>query len=133
MTKNNESAVETTLDRMVREIGGITRKVKSSNVDGFPDRVVFFPAPMPPELRVWFVELKVLGGNLEAHQAREHNRLLQYTDNVITLAGRNQVEAFVANISVMIEGYRRQLTIPKAVIKRVTKHESIDTWPRRPR
>lgn len=69
-----ESTVEDTLDRLVRALGGETRKVKWIGRRGAPDRMVLLPVAMgfPP---AFLVELKRPGKTAEAHQEREHERL----------------------------------------------------------
>lgn len=75
-----ERDIERHLVQRVKALGGEVRKVKWIGRNGAPDRLVMM---MPA--RLWFVELKRPGGKLEAHQAREHARMMKMGQRVLVL------------------------------------------------
>ena len=64
-----EGKIVAYLKRIVRERGGIVRKVEWSGVRGAPDLFVMING------RHCFVECKAPGQKAEAHQLREHERM----------------------------------------------------------
>lgn len=75
-----ESAIEAYLVATVKELGGEVRKLKWIGRRGAPDRVVMLPGSV-----LFWIELKRPGGMAEAHQAREHRRMLAMGQRVIIL------------------------------------------------
>lgn len=83
-----EEDVEAYLVKRVKEVGGLTRKVKWPGVEGAPDRLVMLPGVRSqvfshyrPDRTIW-VELKRPGGKAkfpknehERKQHREHERM----------------------------------------------------------
>ena len=75
-----ERDIEAYLVRRVRALGGEIRKLRWIGRRGAPDRVVMLSGG-----RLWWIELKRPGGNAEAHQAREHARMLAMGQRVLVL------------------------------------------------
>ena len=75
-----ERDIEAYLVRRVKALGGEIRKLRWIGRRGAPDRVVMFPGG-----RLWWIELKRPGGITEAHQAREHARMLAMGQRVLVL------------------------------------------------
>lgn len=94
MAGNREGKVEKLLDRMVRDLGGLTRKWTSPGHTGVPDRIVIING------RVDFVEVKTTKGKLTEYQERERKRLRAVGANVFTVRGEQGVIDY-------IEGLRR--------------------------
>lgn len=83
-----ERDIEKYLVKKVKEAGGEVRKLKWIGRRGAPDRVVFLNGTT-------FVELKAPGKKLEAHQKREHERMLLRDVRVVTLADIEAVDWWV--------------------------------------
>lgn len=82
-----ERDVEKHLADEVKKLGGEIRKVKWIGRRGAPDRRVMLG-------RCAWVEVKAPGEHLEAHQAREHQRMINNGETVTTVAsffGVNQL------------------------------------------
>ena len=75
-----EKEIERYLVERVKALGGMCIKFTSPNRRGVPDRIVLLPDGC-----LWFVELKRPGGKAEAHQAREHARMLKLGQRVLVL------------------------------------------------
>ena len=75
-----EREVEAHLVAVVKSLGGECRKVRWIGRQGAPDRLVMLPQGV-----LHWVELKRPGGKLEAHQAREHRRMLAMGQRVLVL------------------------------------------------
>ena len=88
-----ESSIESKLDRMVRERGGLCFKFVSPGNPGVPDRIVITPAG-----RTVYVELKTEVGRLAAIQKWQHEELRKRGADVRTLKGLEQVKAFVEEV-----------------------------------
>ena len=84
----NEKAVEARLRRKVKELGGRAEKFVSGRA-GVPDRVVLLPGG-----RVWFVELKDVGGRVSAAQVVWQQRARALGANVVTLGDAHAVDAW---------------------------------------
>ncbi len=95
-----ERDVERHLVARVKALGGEVRKLKWVGRRGAPDRVVMLPPSADRFVEVhspdistkirWmptilWVELKRPGGEAEAHQAREHARMLKMGQRVLVL------------------------------------------------
>lgn len=91
-----ESKVEGYLKKQVEAAGGVIRKVQWLGRRGAPDRWCGFPRSK----RAAWVELKrPLTPNAEAHQAREHQRLLNCGETVCVLASIEAVDAFIREMT----------------------------------
>jgi hypothetical protein len=75
-----ERDIERHLVERVKALGGMCIKFTSPGRRGVPDRIVLLPNGC-----LWFVELKRPGGVVEAHQAREHARMLKLGQRVLVL------------------------------------------------
>lgn len=84
-----ESEVEELLAKGVKARGGEIRKVQWIGRRGAPDRRVMLPGCC-----MW-VELKDEGKPLDDHQAREHKRMKDMGEHVVTLSGVFQVHVFL--------------------------------------
>ena len=87
-----ESEIEKYLVHCVKRAGGRTRKVKWIGRRGAPDRRVMLPG-----LCVW-VELKAPGEKLEPHQEREHARMIECGERVITIDSFAGVDALLLEL-----------------------------------
>lgn len=103
-----ESALEKYLDKRVKEVGGVTRKIAYIGRRGCPDRLVLLPRlqydtggfqpwgdPVfftdPP--KQIFVELKRPDiDKADAHQAREHELLRSFGVQVVVINSVEQIE-----------------------------------------
>lgn len=92
MAGNREGRVEKLLDRMVRNLGGLTRKWTSPGHIGVPDRIVIING------RVDFVEVKTTKGKLTEYQEREHKRLRAVGANVFTVHGEQGVIDYIEGL-----------------------------------
>lgn len=88
-TPVREALVESYLVQRVKETGGTVRKVRWDGHPGAPDRLVGWPG------RHALVELKRPGGEPEAHQAREHQRLRDIGFAVFVIDTKDGVDNFV--------------------------------------
>jgi hypothetical protein len=86
-----ERAIEAYLVRRVKELGGEVRKVKWIGRRGAPDRLVMLPGGV-----LHWIELKRPGGTAEAHQAREHARMLRKGQRVRVLDTMEKIDALFA-------------------------------------
>ena len=75
-----ERDIEAQLVRRIKALGGEIRKLRWIGRRGAPDRVVMLPGG-----RLMWIELKRPGGAAEAHQAREHARMLLMGQRVLVL------------------------------------------------
>ncbi len=75
-----ERDIEKYLVERVKALGGEVRKVQWIGRRGAPDRLVMLPGGV-----LHWVELKRPGGTAEAHQAREHARMLKLGQRVLVL------------------------------------------------
>ena len=92
-----EEAIERYFKRKVEEAGGITRKVAWRAVNGAPDRLAMFPRTG----RHAYVELKEASQpwGLQPQQEREHLRMKASGMDVRVIELRNEVDAFVEEMS----------------------------------
>ena len=111
MTRNTESKVESRLDRMVRAIGGITRKWTSPSHVGVPDRIVINRITvaemieklkkMPPDAPfadIYLTEVKTDTGKLSSPQIREHARLRDHGAEVRVVYGDSGVDELIKEL-----------------------------------
>lgn len=101
-----EATIEKRFVKRVEEQGWVTRKYKTANSRGVPDRIVF------PGLGLTsFVELKATGGKLSVLQKRE-----------IELMGKYKVYISVIDSYEMVEEYikhtKSQLEIGREILKK---------------
>jgi hypothetical protein len=75
-----ESEIERYLVKRVMALGGEIRKLRWIGRRGAPDRVVMLPGG-----HLWWIELKRPSGTAEAHQAREHARMLKMGQVVVVV------------------------------------------------
>jgi hypothetical protein len=95
-----EREVEAYLVRQVKALGGDTRKLKWIGRVGAPDRLLMFPG-RPGVYQGWhlLVELKKpKGGILEAHQVREHARLIASGFVVRTAYTKEEVDELLRHL-----------------------------------
>lgn len=88
-----ESAIEKSLEKKVKEAGGISFKFISPNNPGVPDRIVIAPTG-----RVVFVELKTEVGRLANIQKWQIERMRRLGCDVRILRGPGEVQAFVKEV-----------------------------------
>ena len=67
----------------------LVRKLMWGCRNGAPDRLLIFP-----DGRLFFVELKSPGKTADAHQLREHARLMGYGQRVYTIDTKPKIDAF---------------------------------------
>ena len=89
-----ERSVERLLGRKVRAAGGRSLKWVSPGTAGVPDRIVILPGG-----KVYFVELKQLGGKARQLQLIQQARLRQLGCQVYTLAGSEDVQRFMEEVT----------------------------------
>jgi hypothetical protein len=85
-----ENNLEEHLVKRVRELKGITRKVKWIGRNGAPDRLLWLPKMKFPIL----AELKAKDGWVKPHQAREHSRLTRMGFYVAVWWTKEQIDNF---------------------------------------
>ena len=88
-----ESAIESRLEKMVRERGGLCWKWVSPNLPGVPDRIVVLPNGL-----VIFVELKTEVGRLAKIQKYVIGELYKRNADVRVLRGMQEVKDFVNEV-----------------------------------
>lgn len=86
-----ERDVEAHLVKAVKAAGGEVRKVSWIGRRGAPDRVAMLPGGL-----LYWIELKRPGGVAEAHQAREHDRMMKMGQRVLVLDTLEKIDAFLA-------------------------------------
>lgn len=89
-----ESKVEQHFVDCAKARCGVVRKLAYIGRRGAPDRLLVLPYG-----RVFFVELKRPGGNAEAHQLREHERLRGIGADVRVLDTLEAVDAFFNEVA----------------------------------
>ena len=87
-----EAKVEKYLKDGVELLGGESLKWISPEASGVPDRIVMLRG------RVYFVEVKTVDGRLSGEQRRMHRRLAKQGVTVLTVAGHDQVDAFLRQL-----------------------------------
>ena len=92
MKEIRERDIEKYLKSRVEEAGGEIRKVRWIGRHGAPDRAVFLNG-------VHFPELKAPGKDLEAHQLREHKRMIKHGAKMYTLNSIEKVDQFMEMIT----------------------------------
>lgn len=86
-----EAIVEHHLCRQVKARGGEVRKVQWIGRRGAPDRLVLLPDRAPT-----YVELKrPKNGRVEAHQAREHDRMRRFGAPVEVLTSQQEIDQWL--------------------------------------
>ena len=85
-----ESSVEAIFAKRVRDLGGRSYKFVPADA-GNPDRIVLLPGYNSTEGRVFFVELKAVGGKLRPDQVLWHRRAAEIGVTVIVLEGADEV------------------------------------------
>ena len=85
-----ERDIEAYLVRRIKALGGEIRKLRWIGRRGAPDRVVMLPGG-----RLYWIELKRTGGTAEAHQAREHARMLRMGQRVLVLDTIEKIDGVV--------------------------------------
>lgn len=91
--EDRESTVEARLRVGVANAGGKAYKWVSPGNAGVPDRLVIMPGG-----RVYFVELKKVGGRLSARQKAQIRKLTSRGCEVRVLIGADQVDEFLREI-----------------------------------
>lgn len=66
----NEVRIERFLKRKIENIGGLCIKLVSPSMAGVPDRLILLPKG-----KIYFAELKALGGKLRPLQAKRKDKL----------------------------------------------------------
>jgi hypothetical protein len=93
-----ESIIERHLVKRVKELGGEVRKVQWIGRRGAPDRLVMLPGSLEKlvlHTSVW-VELKATGVKPEAHQLREHQRMMKFGQRVVVIDSIEGVEELLS-------------------------------------
>lgn len=103
-----ESVIEEHFVKRVKAAGGLVRKVKWIGMRNAPDRVAMFPARKlcsgldcawcQPKGRAIWVELKRPEKGAEEAQAREHERMREFGQEVIVLNTIEAVDAFMEGL-----------------------------------
>jgi len=91
--EDRESTAEARLRIGVANAGGKAYKWVSPGNAGVPDRLVIMPGG-----RVYFVELKKVGGRLSARQKAQIRKLTSRGCEVRVLTGADQVDEFLREI-----------------------------------
>ena|SRR5690606_29788750 len=94
MAAHKEGKIERYLVEQVEKHGGLCRKAKWLCRRGAPDRFVAFPKG-----RYGFVEVKAPGKPLDAHQAREIERLRRMDVSVGVVDNYDAVDMLIAKWS----------------------------------
>ena len=89
-----EKEIESYLFRRVRDIGGRAYKFVSPAHRGVSDRVVALPGG-----RVWFVEVKTMGGRLSPLQRMFAEEIKALGCNYQIVWSKEDVDAFIAAVS----------------------------------
>lgn len=91
-----ERDIEAYLVKRVKALGGEVRKVQWIGRRGAPDRLVM----LPPSGAGWdcttWVELKAPGVGAEAHQLREHIRMIRMGQRVLVIDSIEAVDGLLA-------------------------------------
>ncbi len=93
MKNPRERDVEGYFCQRVKELGGITRKLKWIGRNAAPDRFVTFPA-----VGAYLVELKKPGKTPRADQLIEHTELWKHGSRVYVLSTCAEVDHFLAGV-----------------------------------
>ena len=88
-----EAQIESRLEKMVREKGGISFKFTSPSNPGVPDRIVLAPGG-----KVIFVELKTEIGSLRKIQKWQLERMKEQGADVRVIKGLQEVKSFVEEV-----------------------------------
>ena len=89
-----EKQIEAYLVKRVRELGGRAWKFTSPAQRGVADRLVVMPGG-----RVWFVEVKTLGGRLSPLQREFMDECKRLGANYKIVWEKADVDAFIATVS----------------------------------
>jgi hypothetical protein len=89
-----EKDIEAHLVRKVRELGGRAYKFVSPAHRGVADRIVVLPGG-----RVWFVEVKQMGGRLSALQVEFQREVERLGCSYKIVWSKEDVDAFIATVS----------------------------------
>jgi streptogramin lyase len=89
-----EKDIEAHLVRRVRDAGGVAYKFTSPAHRGVADRLVVLPGG-----RIWFVEVKKLGGRLSPLQRVFLDEIKKLGCNYQIVWSKEDVDAFVASLS----------------------------------
>ena len=85
-----ERTVENYLTRRVKEAGGKSYKWCSPSNRSVPDRIAFLPNG-----GVWFIEVKSPTGKLTQLQEHTVKELKKYTDNVVVVFSKEDVQEWL--------------------------------------
>ncbi|MFT3951195.1 MAG: VRR-NUC domain-containing protein [Oscillospiraceae bacterium] len=88
-----EAQIESRMDRMVRERGGLFYKFTSPNNPGVPDRIL-----ITPQGRIVFVELKTERGSLQRIQEWQLDRMREHNTEVRVVKGWEAARALVEEV-----------------------------------
>lgn len=91
-----EGKIEAYLKKRVAETGGRQRKLQWIGKRGAPDRMVWWPNPLGPDLH--FVEVKRRGGRIHPLQILEMGRLRNDGFNVHVVSSEAEVDAFIEQV-----------------------------------
>lgn len=83
-----EGKVVAAIRKVVKELGGETRKVEWSGRRGAPDLLILLPG------QHFFIEAKAPGEKPRPEQVREHARLVKAGFDVVVIDSVEQVERF---------------------------------------
>lgn len=92
-----EKTVEAFLVKCCKALGWYCAKFVSPSSRGAPDRIVAIPQPTGPA-RVFFIELKREGEAPTKLQTHIHETMRGYGMEVVVLAGRAEVAAWIAEV-----------------------------------
>lgn len=95
-----ESDVEKYLEKVVKSLGGETRKVKWIGRPHAPDRVVMLPfrgGSIDEGSTIW-VELKQPKKGARAGQLREHARMRRFGQNVVVLDSIGAIDKWASEL-----------------------------------
>lgn len=88
-----EKVVERYFKDMIRRFGGRALKYNTPGRRSAPDRICMFPGA-----RIFFVEIKRIGGELSPGQIEEHKLLTELGFKVFTLYGHKEVDKFARGV-----------------------------------
>lgn len=88
-----ESEIVKHLYKQLHARGGEYRRVKWLGRNGAPDLRI-----MLPQLGGWWIETKATNGDVEIHQAKEHERMRNLGERVLVLDSIERIDEFFAEI-----------------------------------
>ena len=92
-----ERQLEQYLIKKAREMSCLCYKWHSRTTRGVPDRIFILPNGI-----VYFIELKVKGGQLIRYQLLIKAELMEHNANYVCLTGKDEVDEFLEKMSCLL-------------------------------